>query len=383
MTAPKSKKPAAKKQTVTKEPAKKGLEKKEPKKDAGYEIGSIHSLPLSKIEDSPNLLRRGTFKPGYLELLAKSMKDYGYQPVDVYEKEGRIYVSDGFSRTAAARHKNWKELKCYFIPAEKAFENALHKAMMRNDLTAFERAEAFQRLKDETRVIDTQIADLFKRSRTNVSQTLSVLKLPEEIKNAVNGRPFTLTQLIELVNLNEKPEEQQDRFKEIDEKVKRKERDFDSEDSEDGTAPRRAPSKDVSEGEGRKTSFGAFEHGFVNLFTKIDDYFGKITAESKINKKDPPFEQQKTYIWKEFLQIGLKLKQYINLPDDEINNAFDSLIEKIKDEAELEIHRKQGDSVPTEDESAKTPTDPSADPENVAEASDATPEAPEPPKEEA
>ncbi|SBW10691.1 hypothetical protein KL86DPRO_60257 [uncultured delta proteobacterium] len=256
--------------------------------------------------------------------------------------------------------------------------------MMRNDLTAFERAEAFQRLKDATGVIDTQIADLFKRSRTNVSQTLSVLKLPDDIKNAVNGRPFTLTQLIELVNLNEKPEEQQARFKEIDEKVKRKERDFDSEDSEDGTAPRRASGKGGSEGEGRRTRYEAFVGSFTSVFHKIDDYFTKVAAAPKTkNEKDPPFEEQQADIWNEFVNVGFKLKQYINLPDDEISKAFDELIEKMQQESEARKAQEQSDSASTENESDKAPDGTPAEPEIGTAVSDATPEAPEPPKEDA
>lgn len=364
-------KPAPKKTTAKKTVRKKPSTKKAEKPD--YSVGTLHSIPIQKFEGAVNQLRSSKFSARYYQALATSMSKNGYQPIDVYIKDGKFHISDGFTRYEAFRRTQHyeafhgiqqKEINCIIIPPEKALANALHKAMMRNDLTALERAEAFQRYMDESEPKKTaaDLATEFRKSPTNISQTLSVLRLPEGIRNAIKGKPFTLRDLLELVKLEGNTDEQWMLYNDInnkrkaltDEKIQYgsdiladeldDEDDSDERRSEDENADSgltEKPKKTTSgkgEGKGRKTRFEAIEHKIVDVSERIK---GMLTIEESTStkgpKKEPLTEEQKA-------TLKTQLEDIIKILDAP----------------------------------AQTP----AEPETVTEASDATPETPEPPKEE-
>ena len=321
---------SCKEKTAAKKPAVKAT-KKEPE----YKIGTFHSIPLSKIENTPNLLRLGSFETRFLTALEKSMKDQGYQPLDVYVKEGRFYVSDGFTRCDAARLGKWKNINVIIIPKEKAHSNALDKAMMRNQLTALERAVNFKRYMDDHGVKATELAEKYQKSDTNISQTLSVLRLPEEMQKAIGGLPFTLRELLELVGLENNPEEQQARFEEIFAKrtAKPSESSEPSEDDsdEDDSDGRRSKEDNADSGSTATTGESVEEKEpkrrdsfktLVDRFADVNDRITNIFDLSKGKDKKKPTEEQQSELLFEFVSIGANLNQHLELPVSEVFTDF-------------------------------------------------------------
>ena len=373
-------KKTTKKSTTTKKPTTKPAAKKAKtgaKEKPDYSVGTMHSIPIQKFEGAVNQLRSGNFSARYYLALATSMSKNGYQPIDVYIKDGKFHISDGFTRYEAFRRTQHKEINCIIIPPEKALANALHKAMMRNDLTALERAEAFQRYMDESEPKKTaaDLATEFRKSPTNISQTLSVLRLPEGMRNVIKGKPFTLRDLLELVKLEGNTDEQWMLYNDISNKRKaeyeekaqygsvedesEEQRPYESSDAPAAenadSGPTEKPKKTTSgkgEGKGRRKGFAAIEYKIEEVSERIK---GLLTIAEPTSQKGPKKD-------------ALTLEQKVTLKAklEEIIKTLDAPVE-----------------IATQDESGKAHDGTPAEPETVAETSEATPETPEPPKDDA
>jgi ParB family chromosome partitioning protein len=94
-------------------------------------------------------------------------------------------------------------------------ELAIIENLQREDLNPIERAEAFHKLVGEFGFKHTEVAKKIGKSREYVSNSLRLLSLPEEIKDAVIAGKITEGHARPLLMLGDRPEEQSVLFKEI------------------------------------------------------------------------------------------------------------------------------------------------------------------------
>lgn len=151
-------------------------------------------IPVNLISPNPFQPRKSFDKEKFDELV-QSIKNQGIiQPIVVTPKEeGGYFIVVGERRWRAA-----KELKMERIPAiikkmerKEMMEAALIENIQREDLNIVEMAEAYKMLMEEFKYTQEELAGVVGRSRSSVANVLRILKLPEDIKNALKEGKIT------------------------------------------------------------------------------------------------------------------------------------------------------------------------------------------------
>ncbi len=145
-------------------------------------------------------LAPGTYQPrrhfdeSALEQLSESIETHGIiQPILVrpLKEEGRYEIIAGERRWRAAQRARLHEVPVIIqkMDDDVALEIALIENLQREDLSPLEEAEGFQRLIDEFEYRQEDLANKLGKSRSHVTNTLRLLKLPEKVKPYVqDGR---------------------------------------------------------------------------------------------------------------------------------------------------------------------------------------------------
>jgi len=158
---------------------------------------SIEAREVSVDQILPNPYQpRKTFNQEKFDELVQSIKTQGIiQPIVITPmgENGKYYIVVGERRWRAA-----KELKMEKVPAiiknlekKEIMEAALIENIQREDLNVVEMAEAFKRLMEEFTYTQEELGGIVGRSRSSVANVLRILKLPEEIKNALREGKIT------------------------------------------------------------------------------------------------------------------------------------------------------------------------------------------------
>ncbi len=156
--------------------------------------GQPLELPCELIDRNP-YQTRSQFDPDKLEELAQSIAASGVvQPVLVRSSEGGRYQLIAGERRLLACKKAGKST----IPAivrqvsdEQAMEMTVVENLQRADLNPMEQARAYQRLGQEFRMTQEQMAKRTGKDRASVSNFLRLLRLPEEIQDSVEAGTLT------------------------------------------------------------------------------------------------------------------------------------------------------------------------------------------------
>lgn len=149
----------------------------------------VLDIALSSISPNPRQPRTH-FDEGEISELTASIQEHGViQPIIVsQDDEGLNYVLiAGERRWIAAQHAGLE-----YIPAivrqvneQQQIELALIENIQRSDLNPLEAAEAYRQLSDEFRLSHDAISARVGKSRTAITNTLRLLKLPPEVKKAL------------------------------------------------------------------------------------------------------------------------------------------------------------------------------------------------------
>ena len=133
---------------------------------------------------------RRHFADQHIAELAESIKAKGVlQPILVRRAasgSGYVLIA-GERRWRAAQRAGLRELPALVreVTESEAFELALIENIQREDLNPVEEAEAFQRLIEEHRLTQEQLAARVGKDRSTVANSLRLLRLPEPIKLAM------------------------------------------------------------------------------------------------------------------------------------------------------------------------------------------------------
>jgi ParB family chromosome partitioning protein len=152
---------------------------------------ALLSLPVEAIERSPDQPRK-RFDEARLEELASSIREHGIVEPILVRRHGQHYrIVAGERRWRAAQRAGLQEIPAIVREATEAeaFEIALVENVQRADLNAVEEAEAYQMLVDEHGLTQEQVAQRVGKERSTVANALRLLKLPEDVRDAVrDGR---------------------------------------------------------------------------------------------------------------------------------------------------------------------------------------------------
>lgn len=155
-------------------------------------------IPLELVSPNPFQPRQDLESEGArkrLDELASSIKERGMiQPVTVRAKNGRYELVVGERRWRAARALGLTEIPAHVVEVDndaEMMEYALVENLQREDLNVMDEAGAYATLQSEYGLSQAEIARAVGKSRVAVSNTLRLLKLPEEIKESLRTTEIT------------------------------------------------------------------------------------------------------------------------------------------------------------------------------------------------
>ena len=161
----------------------------------------IEQDEFGKLWINPELLRpnpyqpRQEFDPEQLKELSDSIKENGViQPVTIEDaKDGTFYIIAGERRTRASRlaglEKSPVQLSAF--SDQKKLEVALIENIQRADLNPVEEARAYYKLMELGGLKQEEVAQKVGKNRATVANAIRLLKLPEDIQNALVGGQIT------------------------------------------------------------------------------------------------------------------------------------------------------------------------------------------------
>jgi ParB family chromosome partitioning protein len=151
--------------------------------------GGINYVPIDQIDPNP-YQPRTTIELEELKELSSSILEHGLlQPLVVSydEKIDRFILIAGGRRLLAARKAGLDLVPVMIreVSEEARLELALVENLQRTDLNPMEAADAYQTLSEKFHLNHEEIAARVGKSRTAVSNTLRLVKLPAAIKQAI------------------------------------------------------------------------------------------------------------------------------------------------------------------------------------------------------
>lgn len=147
----------------------------------------VNEVAVDSIVPNPRQPRQ-TLDPEALQELATSIREQGLvQPLVVTEAEEGYQLLVGERRWRAARLAGLDVVPVVVrdVSPQQMLELALVENLQREDLNPLETASAYQQLVDEFGLTQQQVADKVGKNRVTVTNTLRLLKLPREVKEAL------------------------------------------------------------------------------------------------------------------------------------------------------------------------------------------------------
>ena len=146
----------------------------------GVPVGRL--IPIEDIEPNPNQPRQTM---GDLTDLIASIRQKGVlEPILVRPRGSRFQIIAGERRYRAAIEAGLGEIPCIVRETSdsETMELALIENLQRKDLTAFEEADGLKVLAETYGYTHERMAEQLGKSRTSVTETLSLTAMPEEVR---------------------------------------------------------------------------------------------------------------------------------------------------------------------------------------------------------
>ena len=167
---------------------------------------ALIELDLDQIQPNP-LQPRLQFEPGKLQELAASIKEHGIlQPIVVRASGGGYEIVVGERRWRAARQVGFERIPAIVqhVSDEKMLELALVENIQRDELSPIEEGQAYQLLAEQFALTHEEIAQRVGRSRTAVTNSLRLLRLPSLIQEKVMNEEMSMGHARALIPLSRK-----------------------------------------------------------------------------------------------------------------------------------------------------------------------------------
>ena len=147
----------------------------------------IVEIPVSEIRPNPYQPRK-SFNQEALDELATSIKNYGvFQPIIVKKSIKGYDLVAGERRLRASKLAGLETIPAIIkdFSDEEMREIALLENLQRENLTAIELAWAYKGIIDSLHIRQEDLASKLGKSRSHVTNTLGLLRLPKDVQNMV------------------------------------------------------------------------------------------------------------------------------------------------------------------------------------------------------
>jgi len=151
------------------------------------ETGGPILVPVERVHPNPHQPRQ-VMDEDKLNELAESIREHGIiQPIVVTQVGNRYQIVAGERRWRASQRAGLTEVPVFVkeITPQQMLELAIVENIQRADLNPLEEAQAYAQLMEEFGLTQEVVAQKVGKSRTAVANTLRLLKLPDELKNAL------------------------------------------------------------------------------------------------------------------------------------------------------------------------------------------------------
>ncbi|MDK2936241.1 MAG: ParB family transcriptional regulator, chromosome partitioning protein [Eubacteriaceae bacterium] len=153
----------------------------------------VFYIKSSRLRPNPDQPRK-VFNQEKLEELASSIKEHGViQPLVVKPEDRGYTIIAGERRWRAATMAGLKELPVIVkdLPADEVLEIAIIENVQRENLNSMEEAKAYQALMETFNMTQGEIGIRIGKSRTAITNTLRLLKLPPHVQEALSNNLLT------------------------------------------------------------------------------------------------------------------------------------------------------------------------------------------------
>jgi ParB family chromosome partitioning protein len=150
----------------------------------------ISQIPIDQVDANPRQ-PRNHFDADELDELAASIRQYGViQPLVLAPspQAGRYLLIAGERRLMAARQAGLLSVPAILreVSEQQHLELALIENIQRADLSPLEQAEAYRQLAEEFNLSHEEISERVGKSRSAITNTLRLLKLPASVQKALS-----------------------------------------------------------------------------------------------------------------------------------------------------------------------------------------------------
>lgn len=169
-----------------------------------YQEGSLYRIPLAELSSDPNQPRK-TFNEETLNELAASIKKQGVlQPIiirnndnDNDDIDSEFLIIAGERRYRASILAELDVIPCLFSKGDPE-EIALIENLQRDDLKPIEEAEAYEKVIKSHSYTHEQLSDVVGKARTTISEILTLVNLPNKVKEQCRTADTPKSVLLEI-----------------------------------------------------------------------------------------------------------------------------------------------------------------------------------------
>ena len=167
--------------------------------------GDLMELTVSDIRPNPYQPRREIDEPSLKELVDSIQASGLLQPVVVRENHGSYQLIAGERRWRAVQQLGWRKIPAVVknVDDRTLLTLALIENLQRDQLSAMEEAQSYQRLIEEFGISQGEVARLVSKDRSTIANALRLLRLPEVVRNLVHEGKISEGHARALLGLND------------------------------------------------------------------------------------------------------------------------------------------------------------------------------------
>ena len=168
--------------------------------------GALRELPVGNVLPNPYQPRTQMDEAALIELTASIEASGLLQPVIVRPRNGKYELIAGERRWRAVQRLGWTKIPAVVrdVDDQTLLTLALIENLQRDDLTAIDEAAGYQRLGEEFKLPQAEIARLVGRNRSTVANLVRLLKLPDEVKSLVQESKLSEGHARALLSISER-----------------------------------------------------------------------------------------------------------------------------------------------------------------------------------
>jgi ParB family chromosome partitioning protein len=170
--------------------------------------GALRELPVAQVRPNPFQPRTHFDEAALAELVASIEASGLLQPVVVRARNGAYELIAGERRWRAVQRLGWPTVPAVVKDADDQtlLTLALIENLQRNDLSPIDEAQGYQRLIDQFKLPQAEVARMVGRNRSTVANLLRLLRLPEPVRAMVHDGRLSEGHARALLALESEPE---------------------------------------------------------------------------------------------------------------------------------------------------------------------------------